>query len=204
MIKELDQAYHQSMDPPSMPPPSLTHRQQTGRAGRPRIEIDPVFLATALTHRGPGLIGRVAGCSSRTVRRRALEQQLVEPGTPVFAQHVQPDGEIARIHTSTAAPTSNLSDEELDALVSSTLQAFPQFGRSMLRGSLKAAGHRVPTQRIHDSYLRVHGAPGVFGQRAIHRKNYSVPGANSLWHHDGQHGSQTFIHIFFLLSLILI
>lgn len=189
MINALDQAHHQSLDPPSMPPPILTHHPRTGRPGRPRTEIDPSFLATALTHRGPTVIGRVAGCSSRTIRRRALEQQLVQPGLPVLRDHVQADGHITTIHTSTTPPTSNLSDEELDTLVASTLQAFPQFGRSMLRGSLKAAGYRVPMRRIHDSYMRVHGAPGVFGQRTIHRKSYSVPGANSLWHHDGQHGA---------------
>lgn len=58
----------------------------------------------------------------------------------------------------------------------------------MIRGRLKAAGFNVPMDRIAGAYLRVHGAPGIFGGRAIHRRVYSVPGANSLWHHDGQHG----------------
>ncbi|KAK0484075.1 hypothetical protein IW261DRAFT_1331602, partial [Armillaria novae-zelandiae] len=26
-----------------------------------------------------------------------------------------------------------------------------------------------------------------FSQRLLVRKNYSVPGANSMWHHDGNH-----------------
>lgn len=46
----------------------------------------------------------------------------------------------------------------------------------------------MPRERIIESYLRVYGTPGVFGDRAIHRRVYTVAGANSLWHHDGQHG----------------
>jgi hypothetical protein len=65
----------------------------------------------------------------------------------------------------------------------------------MLKGHLKADGYRVPRARIAASYLRVHGSPGSFGARFIHRTPYNVAGANSLWHHDGQHGSCiVFIH----------
>ena len=81
------------------------------------------------------------------------------------------------------------STDQLDAIIAAKLEIFPQFGRSMLYGSLKADGHKVSMERIRESYLRVHGAPGVFGTRVIHRKVYSVAGANSLWHHDGQHGT---------------
>ncbi|KAJ7796811.1 hypothetical protein B0H14DRAFT_2390310, partial [Mycena olivaceomarginata] len=61
-------------------------------------------------------------------------------------------------------------------------------GRSMISGRLKAAGHRVPRDRIAACYLRIHGTPGHFGAHFIHRTPYHVAGANSLWHHDGQHG----------------
>lgn len=197
MVKALDEACHRSMDPPSMPAPAVTHRHRTGRPGRPRIEIDPAFLANALVHRGPHMLEHVTNCSSRTIRRRALEQGLVQPGLPVFTEQIEEDGTITRLHTSTTAATSNLSDEQLDTLIAATLEAFPQFGRSMLRGSLRAAGHRVPMDRITASYLRVHGSPGAFGERAIHRKTYAVPGANSLWHHDGQHGkSKTSVFVY--------
>lgn len=188
MVKALDEACHRSMDPPSMPPPIVAHQSRTGKPGRPRIEIDPVFLTNALSHRGPHLLQHVTNCSARTIRRRALEQGLVQPGRPVLTQQMGEDGRMTRVHASTTPPTSDLTNEELDALMATTLEAFPQFGRSMLRGSLRASGHRVPLNRIHESYMRVHGAPGVFGERTIHRKTYSVPGANSLWHHDGQHG----------------
>jgi len=55
-------------------------------------------------------------------------------------------------------------------------------------GCLKGSGHHVPRECIAESFLRVHGTPGGFGQHTIHHKVYKVAGANSLWHHDGQHG----------------
>jgi hypothetical protein len=77
---------------------------------------------------------------------------------------------------------------ELDRILSAVLDIFPTFCRRMLSGHLKAAGHHVPRERIAASYVRVHGSPGIFGDRSIHRKVYRVAGANSLAHHDGQHG----------------
>ena len=83
---------------------------------------------------------------------------------------------------------SALTNDKLDTLLSSILEIFPTFGQRMIAGRLKASGHHVPRERITESFLRVHGTPGVFGQHTIYRKIYKVAGANSLWHHDGQHG----------------
>jgi hypothetical protein len=188
MMDDLNQACHRSMDPPSSGPPVVIQRQSVGSRGRPRVEINTSFLSNALQYRGPYSLSKIVGCSARTIRRRALEQGLVEPGLPVHSITVASDGSLTRIHASAIPPTADLTDEQLDALIASKLQIFPQFGRSMLQGSLRALGYRVPMTRIAASYLRVHGAPGRFGQRVIHRKKYSVAGANSLWHHDGQHG----------------
>ena len=95
------------------------------------------------------------------------------------------------VHTSTTPPISVISDAELDGLVSSTLEIFPQFGRRMIRGHLKSQGYRIPRERITLSYLRVHGAPAIFGDRQLSRKKYRVPGPMSLAHLDGQHGGLT-------------
>jgi hypothetical protein len=46
------------------------------------------------------------------------------------------------------------------------------FGRRMITGHLRDQGHRVPVDRITQSYLRVHGTPGVFGDPQI---EYRVP-----------------------------
>jgi hypothetical protein len=68
------------------------------------------------------------------------------------------------------------------------LEIFPAFGHHMITGWLKTAGYHVPRDRVAASFLNVHGSSGAFGDCSIHWKVYRVAGANSLWHHDGQHG----------------
>jgi hypothetical protein len=192
MVDDLDRACHESLDPPDGPPPVVVQRIRTGRRGRPRIEIDPHFLSHALSLRGPTGIAPTVGVSSRSIRRRALQYGLVEPGAPVFQIVLGPDGTHQTVHTSTSAPISDMSDEALDAAISSILQIFPTFGRRMITGHLRNQGQRVPINRITHSYLRVHGTPGIFGDRQIVRKEYRVPGPLSLAHMDGQHGEHIY------------
>lgn len=170
MVKLLDEAKDQSIDPPTAPPPPLSLLHHTGVAGRPRIEIDPTVLSSILSMKPKNSLARMVGCSARTVRRRQLEveRQTGEPLTP---------------------NRSTLSDDELDALVAKNLEDFPHFGRNMLIGAMAFQNINVPERRVRDSLERVRGAPGrFFGSRPIHRRKYYVPAANSLWHHDGQHG----------------
>ncbi len=183
-----DAACTQSSDQPDGPPLVVTQRLKTGRRGRPRIEIDTRFLEQALDLRGTTHIAPILGCHPRTIRRRALEAGLVATGTPLFSSTEQPDGTVIRVHTSSTRPMSTLTNEELDNFIHDILEVFPAFGRRMLSGHLKDAGHHVPRNCIAASYLRVHGTPGIFGDQTIHRRHYSVAGANSLWHHNGQHG----------------
>lgn len=57
---------------------------------------------------------------------------------------VAEDGSITRIYTSSTAPTSDLSDEELDEITEQVLELFPNFGRWMLDGHFRFLGHHVP------------------------------------------------------------
>lgn len=195
MVHELDEAALHSADPQD-PGISLhvVHEVRTGRRGRPRKDIDINFLRTALELRGPTHIAPVIGTSSKTVRRWALEANLVQPGQPVFEYFTHNDGTVERLHNSGTRPTATLSDNALDEIVHSILESFPAWGRRMLAGRLESLGHHVPRERLIASYLRAHGPPGSFGDRTIHRRTYSVAGANSLWHHDGQHGMYFLIH----------
>ena len=130
MVSSLDQASNQSQDPLQEEPLIVAFCvQQPGRRGRPRLEFDPAFLAAALELRGPTGIASVFRCSSRTVHRRAVDYGLLEPGEPVYTDHLQPDGTIQRSYRSSTRPVSVLTDEQPDTLVANILQTFPMFGR---------------------------------------------------------------------------
>ena len=58
----------------------------------------------------------------------------------------------------------------------------------MATAALRANGVIVSEGRVRGSLARVSGVPGTFGGWRVHRRRYQVAGANSLWHHDGQHG----------------
>lgn len=173
---------------PDGPSLIISQRASTGKRGRPTVQIEPNFLAQALELQGPTHLASVFNCSSRTIRRRAVELGLAEPGVPIYTDTEEHDGTVTRSYNSTSKPLSTLTDEQLDQFMLQILEVFPNFGRRMIEGRLKSAGHPVTRERIAASFLRVYGTPGVFGDRTIHRKIYKVGGANSLAHHDGQHG----------------
>jgi hypothetical protein len=189
MIACLDNAALRSSDPPDAPPLQTSYTVQTGGPGRPSIQIPPGMLAMALGLRGPSHLTQIFDCSARTIRWRALEYGLAEPGPAVYVEYEHDDGTIFRFYGSSSGSTSNISDDELDEITAQIVDIFPNFGRRMIDGHLKHLGHRVPQSRVQASYARVHGAPASsFGPGCIQRRVYSVPGPNSLWHHDGQHG----------------
>jgi hypothetical protein len=135
-------------------------------------------------------LAQVFDCSARTIRRRALDYGLAEPGPPVYVEYEHDDGSIFRFYGSSSGATSNISDDELDAITSQIVDIFPNFGRRMIDGHLKHLGHKVPRSHVQASYARVHGAPASsFGSCRIQNRVYSVPRPNSLAHHDGQHGT---------------
>ena len=85
-------------------------------------------------------------------------------------------------------PLSTLSDDALDTLISQLRSHFRRAGISMLDGMLRHLGHRLPRERLRGSLMRIDPVQRVFQRIRIRRRVYSVPGPNSLWHHDGQHG----------------
>ncbi|KAJ7036201.1 hypothetical protein C8F04DRAFT_1210129 [Mycena alexandri] len=151
MVTTLNEARHQSSDPPTSSPLTVTTHSSTG--GRPHVDIDPTFLSHALTLRGPTGLRPVFSVSSRTIQRRALEYGLVQPGEPIYTDTPQPNGTVSRTYTSTSVPVSPISDEDLDFIVSAILRTFPNFGRRMLKGWLRAAGYHIPRDRLAASYL---------------------------------------------------
>ena len=94
---------------------------------------------------------------------------------------------IAHHLVSYPGPLSQLTDDELDTIIADLKKCFVRAGISMIDGLLRGMNIRVPRNRIRDSLLRIDPVHRVFERITIHRQTYSVPGPNSLWHHDGQH-----------------
>lgn len=84
---------------------------------------------------------------------------------------------------------SDQLDAELDSLVSQYKEAFPNFGRRMLRGALIADGYAIQWHRIMLSLRRVDPVGTLARQirQSVTRYEYWVPRPNYLWHFDGHH-----------------
>ncbi|KAG8918181.1 hypothetical protein FRC02_002558 [Tulasnella sp. 418] len=113
---------------------------------------------------------------------------------PLQAEHSFPIPHSLRENTPPPLPrlrygtTSTWSDQELDDAVRQLRILFPKAGITMMCGYLASLGQKVPQNRVGDSLRRVDPIQRVFGRIKIARRKYNVPGPNSLWHHDGQHG----------------
>lgn len=134
--------------------------------GRPSICIPEEQLAMLLGfHFKVTDIARVLMVSPRTIRRRIIQYGLEE-----------------------TASYSDMSDGDLDSLVSDFVHHNPNSGLRSLEGLLRSQGIRIQRQRVRESLMRVdpRGMEARFGM-LVQRKKYSVPLPNSLWHLDGHH-----------------
>lgn len=191
MIRALRDAEGASLDPPIENPQALGTRTHTEGPGRPRVDISREDLALLSSGRSRLTdIAVIYDCSARTIRRRLLDYGLADPGPSVYEDLAQQDGGTLRIYRpGHASNLSSLTNPELDQIMLSIYYQFPSFGRRMIDGYLLELGQRVPRARIEQSYRRVIGPPTrTFAPRRLVRREYNVPGPNSLWHHDGQHG----------------
>lgn len=211
MISCLDQARVASSDPLDVPMAAFAFTSRTGKRGRPRIEMDPNTLATALGLSSKTRISGIARCSTRTLRRREIDYRINTPEPNQQHRHPHDDAIVNQepgvhevIDEDANRPdeaigdgldrVDGVTDEELDLAVACVVENFPGFGRRLTAASLRARGLRVPESRVRESLVRVNGAPGRFGGRSVHRRRYKVAGVNSLWHHDGQHGKFSFLY----------
>ncbi len=134
--------------------------------GRPSLNISEHALSTLLELEFTQVeIAQMFGCSTKTIHRR-----IVGFGLSRFIKYTE------------------ISDSELDALVEDFVSNFPTAGMKTLAGHLSTLGYRVQRFKIRESLYRVD--PWGVQQRSrrlLHRRKYSVPGPNSLWHIDGNH-----------------
>ncbi|KAJ3909291.1 hypothetical protein F5879DRAFT_1007149 [Lentinula edodes] len=179
------------------------------------IDINPEFLHWAYTQRSTSALAHFLGLNRDTVRQRLLDYGIALPGQNPFpstpdtsnissstSQHEDnildaqiPDpiqlpeqirAEAASI-PSTSSYLSHMSNDQLDSLLSQLRVHYSRAGIRMLDGMLRRLGHIVPYERIRQSLIRIDPIHRVFERIRIRRRGYSVPGPNSLWHHDGHH-----------------
>ncbi|KAI0060522.1 hypothetical protein BV25DRAFT_1807039 [Artomyces pyxidatus] len=185
--------------------PTIIQEVRSGGRGRPRIVIDPDWLAWAYGHRSVKGIARFLHVGRSTVRNALLEYGLAEPQANPFPQQPslidqlepQPVGvvpgeqQFAAIPASIASftgPLTSFEDGQLDAAIVGLRSHFPRAGVTMLDGMLRGTGVHVSREHIRQSLLRIEPVRRIFERIRIERRVYNVPGPNALWHHDGQHG----------------
>ncbi|XP_039866533.1 uncharacterized protein LOC120720812 [Simochromis diagramma] len=141
---------------------------QLVNGGRPKLYVSKDHLKDLIKmDLSVPCISKLLGISQKTVRRRMEEWGL-----------------------SITATYSSLSDDETDNLIAAIKQESKNLGYRMVKGRLRALGHRVQWNRVWDSMRRVDSA-GILERMAnlgcVVRRTYSVPGPLSLLHIDTNH-----------------
>lgn len=160
MVEAIDAvASTQSTDhSPHCLPVTVSQQAHTGKRGRPVIEVNPVALQQLLELRGPESTGKLIGCSSRTVRRRALELGLVQPCAPVFTHEAQPDGSVSIVFHRRESVHS--TDEEVYIGVSAVLGTYPDIGREKMLAAVKGQGVSATRRQVEAALLALRGPSG--------------------------------------------
>ena len=85
---------------------------------------------------------------------------------------------------------SDISNSDLESIVRNFTEEFPNIGYKRMSGLLLARGLRIQQDRIREM-MRIVDPQGTLFRaltlRAVHRRRYHVPSAQSLWHVDGNH-----------------
>ena len=139
-----------------------------GMVGRPSFNISNEQLTYLVENEfSVPQIADMIGVSVSTIRRR-----MTEFGLSVRARY------------------SQLTEDELDEIVSEIQGQFPCCGNRQMQGHLLSRGFRVQKNRVRESQLRVdHYRVMIRRCRAyvFRRREYSVPSPRSLYHIDGNH-----------------
>ena len=143
--------------------PPLLH---TGCVGRPKFEIPCAQIEYLIENRFTApQIAQMLGVSLSTIRRR-----MALYGLSIRAEYAQ------------------ISDDELDAMITDISLEFPMCGNRQMQGHLLSHGFRVQQQRIRDAQRRVDPEGSIMRRlHAVNRRQYCVPAPLSLWHIDGNH-----------------
>ena len=137
--------------------------------GRPAFDIPKETLKLYLSYRFTNaMIAEMLGVSGKTVSRRLKEFGLRE--------------EIPKY--------TDITNEDLDKIVSEIYKDFPNCGIRRMKGFLCARGIYLQWERVRSALWRI-DPNGILLRsiqlNLIHRRQYHVPGPLSLWHLDGNH-----------------
>jgi hypothetical protein len=140
----------------------------SGAPGRPKYEIKEDILRFLFDKRFTVKnAATLLGVSKRTIERRMNEFGL----------------QISNCY-------SDISNSDLESIVRNLTDEFPNVGYKRMSGLLLARGLRIQQERIRETMRRVDPQGTLFralSLRAVHRRRYHVPSAQSLWHVDGNH-----------------
>jgi hypothetical protein len=137
-----------------------------GSTGRPVFNIthDQLYFFLAHGFTGPA-IANMLGVSLRTVRRRINQYGLFKN---VFR--------------------SDVTDAELDDIVSNVMEQFPNIGYRLLEGELRRRNIVITRARCREVLRRLDPVGVVDRLHSLcYRRKYSVYGPLALWHVDGNH-----------------
>lgn len=149
--------------------PQPVHIVHSKKRGRPRKVIDPNILHKAFQkgRRIPSTtLASVLGVDTKTLRSRMKELDI-------------------------DTDYSDISDEDLDKLISDYLQEHPTGGRAYIMGRLRSRESlKIQRHRITSSMNWVNQLGQGMRHRAGMKKKrtqYHVPRPHALWHIDGHH-----------------
>ncbi|XP_057697765.1 uncharacterized protein LOC130919236 isoform X2 [Corythoichthys intestinalis] len=147
---------------------NITVARTSGRVGRPKILIPKEHTLHLLdVGLSVATIAQLFGVSRRTLHRHTAQWGYTVQGS-----------------------YSSLTDEELDSLVSEMHTSNPNAGYRMMKGLLKAQGHKVQWERVRSSMHRVDTSSIVSRMPQLRfgvRRTFSVPSPKSLMHIDTNH-----------------
>ncbi|KAL0057050.1 hypothetical protein AAF712_016331, partial [Marasmius tenuissimus] len=146
--------------------PEVVRRVMDGGRGRPRVEINPVFLSWAYSHRTQSAIAQFLGISRSTVHRALLDQGVVQPGEDPFTDeeedseppHPSSTDDFLSMPENDPNPNPNsdhmppnrgtstgihlglsgLSDDELDDILLGLRGHYPRAGIKTLQGMMRS------------------------------------------------------------------
>ena len=103
---------------------------------------------------------------------------------------------MAEYNLSIRSTYSDISDAELDAIVSEAQRQFPAWGNRQMYGYLLSRGTRLQFQRVRESQSRLDPEGTTLrGLHHLQRRRYSVHGPQYLWHVDGNHKLIRFVPV---------